>query len=382
MPEQERHIQTVCLMILAGLAVAAGLYLFRGVLIPFVVAIFFMYAITPLVDIQVSRLRVPRYVAILSTVLVSVLIFAVVGRVMSTSISMLINNADVYKQRFEQLADQLDQWAPLDMLLPEIAETQSTESDLPTESVAEQADPTTATLITPDVASWQEITTGNVITLMGGGVQEILLRIAGTLLGLLSQGFLILIFLLFLLLGERHTGKPPDGFLGAVESRVRRYIVIKTFISALTGVLVGVVLSVLGVDLAMAFGLFAFLLNFIPSIGSIIATLLPLPVVLLSPALSGTLLMLAIVLPGAVQITLGNIVEPKMMGRSLDLHPVTVLLALIFWGSIWGMVGMFLATPMTAVIKIFFEQQEQTRPLANMLAGRLDSLNAFAEAKK
>lgn len=141
-------------------------------------------------------------------------------------------------------------------------------------------------------------------------------------------------------------------------------------------------LSVLGVDLAMAFGLFAFLLNFIPSIGSIIATLLPLPVVLLSPDLSGTLLMLAIVLPGAVQVTLGNIVEPKLMGRSLDLHPVTVLLALIFWGSIWGMVGMFLATPMTAVIKIFFEQQEHTRPLANMLAGRLDSLNAFAEAKE
>ncbi|MEZ5584779.1 MAG: AI-2E family transporter [Candidatus Competibacteraceae bacterium] len=373
MTEQERHIQTVCLMILAGVAAAAALYLFRAVLIPFVLSIFFMYAITPLVDLQVMRFKVPRYVAILSTVLVAVLIFAVVARVMSTSISMLTNNADVYKQRFEQLVDKLDKWAPLDMLLPDVAETPQSE---PTS----QTEPLTPTLTSPGV-SWQKLTTSNVITLLGGGVQDVLLQIARTLLGLLSQGVLILIFLLFLLLGERHTGKPPGGFLGAVESRVRRYIIIKTLISALTGVLVGVMLSLLGVDLAMVFGLFAFLLNFIPSIGSIVATLLPLPVVLLSPELSGTLLLLAIVLPGAVQVTLGNIVEPKLMGRSLDLHPVTVLLALIFWGSIWGMVGMFLATPMTAVIKIFFEQQEHTRPLANMLAGRLDSLSAFVEAE-
>lgn len=193
MTEQERHIQTVCLMILAGVATAAALYLFRAVLIPFVLSIFFMYAITPLVDLQVSRLRVPRYVAILSTVLVAVLIFAVVARVMSTSISMLTNNADVYKQRFEQLADKLDQWAPLDMLLPDISEKPSAEPAPQTESVAEQTDPVASTLIAPGV-SWQQITTGNVITLMGGGVQEILLRIAGTLLGLLSQGLLILIF--------------------------------------------------------------------------------------------------------------------------------------------------------------------------------------------
>jgi len=118
----------------------------------------------------------------------------------------------------------------------------------------------------------------------------------------------------------------------------------------------------------------AFLLNFIPSIGSIVATLLPLPVVLVSPDVSGLTIILALVLPGAVQMFIGNVVEPKVMGDELDLHPVTILLSLMIWGAIWGIVGMLLATPIVAVMKIFFERSELTRPVADLLAGRLDRL--------
>ena len=122
------------------------------------------------------------------------------------------------------------------------------------------------------------------------------------------------------------------------------------------------------------FGFLAFLLNFIPNIGSIVATLLPVPVILLSPDLSWPARIAAVVIPTAIQFGIGNLLQPKLMGRSLDLHPVSVLLGLIFFGLIWGVVGMFLATPILGVVKILLERFEFTRSVGALLAGRLDSL--------
>jgi AI-2 transport protein TqsA len=132
-----------------------------------------------------------------------------------------------------------------------------------------------------------------------------------------------------------------------------------------------VVLAVLGIDLAMVFGLLAFLLNFIPSIGSLVATLLPLPVVIFNPEISTTTAVLAIALPGLIQLVLGNVVDPLVMGESLDLHPVAIVLSLILWGMIWGVVGMLLAAPIAAILKLLLERLELTAPLAHLLAGRL-----------
>jgi AI-2 transport protein TqsA len=170
--------------------------------------------------------------------------------------------------------------------------------------------------------------------------------------------------------------QPRGGVWGQVEARIKRYIVTKLVVSAATGLLVGIILTVLRIDLALVFGLFAFLLNFIPSVGSIISTLLPLPVVLMSPEISPLAAVLAIALPAAVQFAIGNVIEPKVMGGSLDLHPITILLALIVWGMLWGVVGMLLATPLTAVMKILFERMELTAPVAELLAGRLDALQS------
>ena len=132
-------------------------------------------------------------------------------------------------------------------------------------------------------------------------------------------------------------------------------------------------LYVLGVELALVFGLFAFLLNFIPTVGAIVATLLPLPIILMNPEVSLWTGILAIALPGAIHFVVGNIVEPMVLGDSLALHPVTILLALMIWGVMWGIPGMLLAAPITAVMKIIFERTERTRPLALALAGDLGS---------
>ena len=178
--------------------------------------------------------------------------------------------------------------------------------------------------------------------------------------------------MVYLLIGRetRQEGASSTGIWSEIESRVERYIATKALLSGATGLLVGTVLAVLGVDLALVFGLFAFLLNFIPSVGSLIATLLPLPIVLMSPDVSVLVAVLAIGVPGGIQFTIGNVLEPKIMGDALDLHPVAILMALILWGMLWGVVGMLLATPITAMLKILFEQLEATRPAARVLAGR------------
>jgi AI-2 transport protein TqsA len=201
-----------------------------------------------------------------------------------------------------------------------------------------------------------------------------LLDTTNAIVGLLLQGLLMLVFLGFLLVGGTTRIRPSGGIWGEIESRVRRYILAKVLLSTLTGLLVGAILMILGVDLALVFGLFAFLLNFIPSVGSIVAILLPLPVVLMSPDVSATNAVLAMVVPAVVQLLLGNIVEPRVIGGSLDLHPVVVLLALIVWGMLWGIIGMFLAMPLTAIMKILCEKLELTAPVAELLAGRLDML--------
>jgi AI-2 transport protein TqsA len=179
-----------------------------------------------------------------------------------------------------------------------------------------------------------------------------------------------MIFLFFLLVGGVGSAVDASSSRGAVESKIKRYIVLQSAISAATGVLVWLVLALLGVPLALVFGLFAFLLNFVPNIGSIIATLLPLPVVILSPEISTSVAVLAIAIPGGIQMLLGNVVSPAVMGDSLELDPVVILLSLMIWGVLWGIVGMLLATPITAVLKMLFERLEVTAPLARAMAGR------------
>ena len=123
----------------------------------------------------------------------------------------------------------------------------------------------------------------------------------------------------------------------------------------------------------------AFFLNFVPNVGSIVAIFLPLPIILISPDLDMTILALAILLPGSVQMFIGNVIEPKMLGDSLDLHPITVLLSLIFWGMLWGIPGMLLAAPITAVLKILSENLEITAPVARLLSGKLGAKQKAAD---
>lgn len=333
----EQRIQTACLLILSSVAIAIALWWLRPVMIPFVLATFFAFGLSPLIDFQRRYLRVPRPLAVLATLVIGFVVLSLLGGLISTSVRQLSANADAYQRQINQL---------LDMAM----------------TVLERFD------VNP-VSAFGSLSEVPIKTV--GGV---LVGTTNAIVELLSQGLMVMIFLFFLLIGGATRTQPSGGVWGEVEYRIKRYIITKVFLSAVTGVLVGAVLTLLEIDLALVFGLFAFLLNFIPSIGSIISTLLPLPVVLVSPEISFTTAVLAITVPGGMQFIIGSVIEPKIMGGSLDLHPVTILLALIIWGMLWGIVGMLLATPLTAVMKILFEKMEYTAPIAALLAGRLDGL--------
>jgi AI-2 transport protein TqsA len=322
--------------LLSTVAVGAALYWLRPIMIPFVLALVISLGLSALIDWQREVLRIPAALTTMTTVVFAILMFAGLAVLISTSVGQLAASAPLYNAKMQSLAERLV------AALPETVRAS---------------------------AQLEALT-----TLPAGTLGSMLLQTTNAISTVLSQSVLVLIFVAFLMIGERRRRIPTaDDWWSEVERRVKRYLVTKVALSAVTGFLVTAVLAILGVDLAAVFGLFAFLLNFIPSIGSIIATLLPVPVVLVSPTISPTAAVLAIAVPGVMQFLLGNVLEPKLMGESLDLHPVTILLALMLWGALWGIVGMLLAVPITASLKILFERIDATRAVADLLAGRLSA---------
>ena len=110
-----------------------------------------------------------------------------------------------------------------------------------------------------------------------------------------------------------------------------------------------------------------FLFNYIPNVGPTIATLVPIPFMILAEFKWFPIVM-AIILPTVAHLVIGSIIEPNLMGNQLELHPITVMLGLIFWGMLWGLPGMFMRAPLTALCRICFESVDFTAPVARLLA--------------
>jgi predicted PurR-regulated permease PerM len=154
-----------------------------------------------------------------------------------------------------------------------------------------------------------------------------------------------------------------------ITSQVQKYIITKFLISLTLGVLVGLVLWLYGVEFYVVWATLAFLLNFIPNIGSIIAVILPALMTLIQFESFGYMILVTATLI-LVQNILGNIVEPMAFGDRLGLNPLVILISLMLWGYIWGIVGMFLSVPLTAVIKIIISNSssKNMRFLANLMS--------------
>lgn len=201
--------------------------------------------------------------------------------------------------------------------------------------------------------------------------------------GVLTNSFLILLTVIFILLEAagmpnklRAAFSDADSSLASFEkfaSGVRQYLAIKTLVSFATGVVVAVGLLVLGLDYALLWGMIAFLLNYVPNIGSIIAAI---PAILLALIQLGP--GYAIVVVGLYLVTnivMGNAVEPRLMGQKLGLSALVIFLSLVFWGWILGPVGMLLSVPLTMIVKIALEVNNSTRWLAILLGSDVPPVN-------
>ena len=338
----EQRIQTVCLLILTALGITGALYFFSSVLIPFVLAIFLTLCLIPAIDIQMKLLRIPRRTAILTTAAVGCALLVLGAFFVTWAANQIVESKDDYGKQFQQLLVK-------------------TRGLLPPEWYTKPEDPS---------ADPSE----SLIRIPTNTIRKVLTDTASSIMGVISNGLLVVIFMIFMIAGKGTYKAPPGSLWWEVESRIKRYVLTIMLTSGVTGVLVGLTLWALKVNFYWMFGFMAFLLNFIPNIGSIIATILPLPVALIDPELGMISKILVLVIPGSIQFIIGNIIQPKMMGESLDLHPIVVLLSLIFFGTIWGIIGMFLAVPITAVVKIFLQRFGYTRAIADLISGKTDML--------
>lgn len=150
------------------------------------------------------------------------------------------------------------------------------------------------------------------------------------------------------------------------SKQLNKYLVIKTLTSLATGAFIAIGLGLLGIDFALMLGLIAFLLNYVPSIGSVIAAIPAVVVALLG--LDMNIVLYVILLYLVVNVVIGNIIEPRFMGQGLGLSVLVVFLSLIFWGFIFGYVGMFLAVPLSMTIKIALQSHPSTSSIAMLLS--------------
>jgi AI-2 transport protein TqsA len=389
----ELRIQTICMAILTAMAVAAALYWLRPVMIPFVVAAFLAFALRPIVDRLESYVHLPRTLAVCAALLLALLALLSIGWLVKVSVSQVTSNLGQYEDQVQKLIDDAGEMVSVQKYWNHSKpkpNTESSPSDKPTTQESpdnEKADQHAPALPKPadefTAKNEQNQRSLNPFEILPDGLlQSWFWNVTGTVADVVKQSGVVLIFLFFLLLSSVKRDQPIGGAWGEVESQIRAYLFTMTALSAACGISVWLVLAAFGVQAAVLFGLLTFLLNFIPNIGSAIATVLPLPFIWMSPSLGLGGMILASVIPAAIQFVIGNFLQPNLMGNSMKLHPVVILMALIFWGMIWGIVGMFLAVPITSIIRIACDRHELTKPVADLMAGNLDALRDAPIAAK
>lgn len=335
---------TRCLSVLAAVAVGGLLYYLRPVLVPFVIALFLTVGLKPILDFLQVRLHANRVASVAIAFGLGVILLAVLSVTVVYSIDQLAND-DAYQRRAAEVTEQLAIFAERMELLPNVEE-----GDLPVSSVER-------------FRSWIQ-----------GGVKSTQDWLLSGMVSMSSTFGIVLIYMFFLLMGASSDVGSESEISVLVVGKLREYLILKTIISILTGILVWMAMVIFGVPLAVLLGLLTFLLNYIPNFGPIVTCILPLPLIWLSPELSLLSMIVVTALVVGVQLIGGNVIEPRMMGSSFDLHPIVVMLALMLWFSIWGFVGMLLAIPMTAAIKVVLQKFDRTEPLALAMAGDLGSI--------
>ena len=323
---------TVCLIIIAAGVVASFLVYTKALMIPLIISIFLYTILAQMTLFLRHKFSFPKWLALTIAILLFVACFVGVITFTVNSVEQFLKGSELYRQNLI-----------------------ATVSDL-LNRVQEHGIPIDKNVI---VSYLHDLPVFNWVRNVGG-----------KLFSLFSNFTLIVLFMTFFLFGSKKTPPITNPAIKEMLSNVSVYLSVKLMASIVTAVLVAIVLFAFHVKLAAVFALFAFLLNFIPSVGSIVAVLLPIPILFLQFGL-GPNFFVVIGLLSAIEFVIGNLVEPRFLGEGMDLHPAAVVASLIFWTLLWGAPGAFLSVPITASIKIVLSKIKLTRPVAEFLAGRL-----------
>ncbi|MCB1663136.1 MAG: AI-2E family transporter [Pseudomonadales bacterium] len=320
----------------AFIIVVAGMKSAESLLVPFLLSIFIAVICSPPLA-WMHKKGVPYIIALLVIIGVIVIFGILVGAVVGASVNNFSQDLPEYQSKLRDLSAAFLRWLSAFGL------------NLQDTNLKESFNPSTA------------------MNMVGATLASL-----GNVMG---NAFMILLTVIFILAEEsvfynklRAASGDASKSLDAVKrftTSVNRYMALKTALSLLTGLVIMIWLWILGVDYAVLWGLVAFLLNFVPTLGSIIAAV---PAVLLALIQLGTGdALLTAVGYLVVNVVIGNVLEPRFMGKGLDLSALVVFLSLVFWGWVLGPVGMLLSVPLTMTLKIAFESFDETRWVAVVL---------------
>jgi len=328
-------IALVLLSILTLVAVGFVLKQAQSVVLPLIIAWLLSYVLSPAVNFMAAK-KVPRALAILVVIMFLFGVCYVGGVFLHGRITTLAAAFPKYQESFVELMTLAGERF-------EVTYNPFTDVD------------------------WGRIVGGYLVSL------------SGSLFSFFSKLVLVIIFLIFIFLGQPYfkfkirkalSSAYADQIafiVGSISSDISRYLSLQFLISLATGCLVWSALALIGVDFAITWGALAFFLNFIPTIGSILASIPPILIAFIQyyPSIWPGISSLAAIL--TIQLVIGNGISPKVMGDRLNLSPVVVLLSLLFWGWLGGVVGALLAIPITSAIKIVCENVSELRPISVMM---------------
>ncbi|MCP4994355.1 MAG: AI-2E family transporter [Gammaproteobacteria bacterium] len=336
-----KNSSNILITLAAFVIVVAGMREAQELLVPFLLSGFIAIIAAPFLFL-LQRLHIPTFIALLVVVGTIVGGGVLLGGLVGGSLENFTSQIPVYQAKLQVLLGNSIQW-------------------LGTQGLSIPED-TINTLFEP------------------GKAMKMAAQALSSLGGLLTNTFLILLTVIFILLEAssfphklQRIFPASNGSLGQFDTfldKIKQYMVIKTITSLLTGATITLLLTIIGVDYPLLWGVMAFFLNFVPNIGSIIAAV---PAVLLALVQLGTEAAIwTVVAFLVVNNLIGTIIEPRFMGKGLGLSTLVVFVSLVFWGWVLGMVGMFLSVPLTMTLKIALDSRDETRWIAILLGPEED----------
>jgi len=337
------------MMLAAIVIVVYGMQAAKVILVPFIVAVFLaLITVRPMLWLQSKR--VPSIIAALLIVTMILMTLVLVGMILGTSIADFTAAIPGYQARLDTVVDGVVQFI-----------ARNFKDGEKVESLREIVNP-----------GWAMGLVANILN----GLKDVLTNI-----------FLIIFTMIFILLEASTAQTKVEAAFGRKENALSspgqylqnlgRYLGIKTIVSAATGLCAGLLTWSIGLDFPLLWAMLAFLLNYVPTIGSIIAAVPAVLLALVQPELgpgaaSGTAIGFV-----AINIVFGNFVEPRLMGYGVGISPLVVFLGLVFWGWVFGPIGMLLSVPLTMTLKLPLESNERTRWIAILLGSERDAMYAL-----